>query len=43
MDLGIVVPCYNEEAVLPVTAERLLALPPQTASVFCLGIPSGKA
>ena len=26
MRLGIVVPCYNEEEVLPETAHRLLAL-----------------
>ncbi|MGH8203623.1 MAG: glycosyltransferase family 2 protein, partial [Steroidobacteraceae bacterium] len=26
MDLGIVVPCYNEQAVLPETAARLLSL-----------------
>jgi glycosyltransferase involved in cell wall biosynthesis len=26
MKIGIVVPCYNEEEVLPITAERLLAL-----------------
>ena len=32
LQLGIVVPCYNEEAVLPVTAKKLMALLANLAS-----------